>query len=69
MELELVHLLLVLIAARARKLFKLVVKGVGLALGRQGAAEILFDHCGRARNEVAQVVCKVGVYRGYKQLV
>ena len=56
-------------SALALYLYLSLIHIFGLALGGQGTAEVLFDHCGRARNAVAQIVCKVGVYGGDEQLV
>ena len=69
MELERVHLCGVFRAGGLYHGDELVVKRIGLALCGQSAAEVLLDHGGGAGDEVAEVVCKVGVDGADEQLV
>ena len=40
-----------------------------LTLTRQRAAEVLYRHCGGAGNQIAEIVCKIGIDGAYKQLI
>ena len=68
-ELELVHLRGVLITHGLYHADKLIVHRVSFALRGDAAAEILLDHGRGAADEVAEVVCKVGIDGADKQLI
>ncbi len=69
LQLELVHLRLVLIPQGAHGLLQLAVLRRVLPLGGQHAAEILLHHAGGAADQVAQLVGKVGVDGADEQFV
>ena len=69
MQLELVHLRGVLIAHGLYHTDKLIVHRVSFALRGDAAAEVLLDHGRGAADEVAEVVCEVGIDGADEQLI